>query len=201
LAHGIYRFKVRNETQIPTEGACVLASNHVSYVDVLLLMAASPRPIYFVMDHRIYNLPIAHILFKAAKAIPIAPRHEHPTLADEAFARVVAHLADGDIVGIFPEGKLTKTGELNEFRHGMRIMLDIAAAQNVYPAVVPMALQGLWGSVFSRAKAGQAAMTDTLFKRGPFGRVVLNIGPAIPATQATTQAVFDAVYALKEGTS
>jgi 1-acyl-sn-glycerol-3-phosphate acyltransferase len=199
LAHAIYRFKVKNETHIPTEGACVLVSNHVSFVDVLLLMAASPRPIYFVMDHRIYNLPVAHILFKAAKAIPIAPRHEHPTMADEAFKRVLTLLADGDIVGIFPEGKLTQNGALNDFKQGTRAMLDLAAAQNLYPPVIPMALQGLWGSFFSRVEAGKAMSKP--FRRGLFSSVSLNVGTAIAAQDASTQKLHDTVLALQEGRS
>jgi 1-acyl-sn-glycerol-3-phosphate acyltransferase len=197
LAHVIYRFKVNNETHIPTEGACLLVCNHVSFIDVLLLMAASPRPIYFVMDYQIYKIPVANILFKAGKAIPITSRYENPHMLEMAFQQVVAHLADGDIVGIFPEGKLTADGKLNEFKHGMRAVLDIAATQNIYPPVVPMALQGLWGSFFSRIEAGTAMKKP--FRRGMFSRVTLNIGSSIPAKEATTEHVFNAVKQLKEG--
>jgi 1-acyl-sn-glycerol-3-phosphate acyltransferase len=196
LAHLIYRFKVNNETNIPTEGACLLVCNHVSFIDVLLLMAASPRPIYFVMDYQIYKMPIANILFKAGKAIPITSRYENPAMLETAFQQLVTHLANGDIVGIFPEGRLTADGQLNEFKHGMRAMLDIAATQNIYPPVIPMALQGLWGSFFSRIEAGTAMKKP--FRRGMFSRVTLNIGCSIPAKEATTDYMFDAVQRLKE---
>ena len=74
----VYRFKVTGEDNIPTTGAAILACNHVSFIDAVLLLAASPRPIYFVMDHRISKIPVLGALFKLAKAIPIAPRAEDP---------------------------------------------------------------------------------------------------------------------------
>lgn len=193
LAGVIYRFKIKNETYIPTEGACVLACNHVSFIDVLLLMAASPRPIYFVMDHRIYRIPLLHILFKAAKAIPIAPRHEDPAMLEAAYAAVLAHLQDGDIVGIFPEGKLTGTGALNPFKGGVVAMLDKAAAVGLAPPVVPMALQGLWGSFFSRVDG--SAMRRP-FRRGMFSAVTLNVGAPIAAERVTAEGLQAQVQAL-----
>jgi 1-acyl-sn-glycerol-3-phosphate acyltransferase len=196
LAHGIYRFKVRNETHIPTEGACLLACNHVSMVDVLLLMAASPRPIYFVMDKTIYRMPLLHWLFKASKAIPIAPAHEDAALLEAAYRSCLTHLAAGDIVGIFPEGKITKTGQLNTFKHGITILLERSAAQGMRPPVIPMALQGLWGSYFSRVEGG---VMSKPFRRGFFSRVTLNVGPAIPAGQFEISQLQATVETLKEG--
>lgn len=196
LAHIIYRFKVNNEHYIPTEGSCLLVCNHVSFIDVLLLMAASPRPIYFVMDYHIYKIPIANILFKAGKAIPITSRHENPEMLDLAFKQVVDHLANGDIVGIFPEGKITANGQLNPFKQGMRTMLDMAAEKHIYPPVIPMALQGLWGSFFSRIESGTAMKKP--FRRGAFSRVTLNIGKAIDANKADKDTVFNTVKNLHE---
>jgi 1-acyl-sn-glycerol-3-phosphate acyltransferase len=197
LAHAIYRFKVKNETHIPTEGACVLACNHVSFIDVLLLMAASPRPIYFVMDHKIYNIPLLHWLFKAGKAIPIAPAHEDAIMLEAAFQRCLAHLADGDIVGIFPEGKITKTGELNDFRHGLTVLLERCTAAGIaLPPVIPMALQGLWGSYFSRVEG--SAMSKP-FRRGVFSAVTLNVGAPIAAQALDLKVLQATVEILKEG--
>ncbi len=197
LAHAIYRFKVKNETHIPTEGACVLACNHVSIVDVLLLMAASPRPIYFVMDKTIYNMPLVHWLFKAGKAIPIAPAHEDAALLEAAYQRCVAHLADGDIIGIFPEGKITKTGQLNEFRHGLTVLQERCASAGVAaPPVVPMALQGLWGSYFSRV---EGSVMSKPFRRGMFSPVTLNIGAPIAAKDLDLKQLQATVETLKEG--
>ena len=196
LAHAIYRFKVKNETHIPTEGACVLACNHVSFIDVLLLMAASPRPIYFVMDDKLYKKPVLHWLFKASKAIPIAPAHEDPAMLEAAYQLCAAHLADGNIVGIFPEGKITKDGQLGPFRRGLTVLLERCAAQGIAPPVVPMALQGLWGSYFSRVEG--SAMSKP-FRRGFFSPVTLHVGVPIAANALTLPGLHSAVVALQEG--
>jgi 1-acyl-sn-glycerol-3-phosphate acyltransferase len=196
LAHAIYRFKVKNDIHIPTEGACILACNHVSFIDVLLLMAASPRPIYFVMDQHLYQKPVLHWLFKAGKAIPIAPAHEDAALLESAYQRCLDHLKDGDIIGIFPEGKITKTGELNPFRHGLTVLLARCEAAGIAPPVVPMALQGLWGSYFSRVD-GQAMSHP--FRRGFFSRVMLNVGAPIAAKHATLETLQTTIETLKEG--
>lgn len=172
----IYRFKVRGDEHIPTRGAAILVCNHVSFVDAVLLMAASPRPIAFVMDHRIFKTPLLGTLFKLAKAIPIAPQREDAAIYEQAFARVRKVLDDGDLVCIFPEGAITRDGRLGEFKGGVMKLLETHAVP-----VVPMALQNLWGSFFSRI-AG-AAMTRP-FRRGAFSRVGLAIGAALPPAQA-----------------
>jgi 1-acyl-sn-glycerol-3-phosphate acyltransferase len=170
----VYRFKVQNDQHLPTSGAALLVCNHVSFVDAVLLMAASPRPIAFIMDHRIFRVPVLGWLFKLAKAIPIAPQKEDPQVYEQAFARARQVLADGDLVCIFPEGAITRDGTLGEFKGGVMKLLET----NPVP-VVPMALHNLWGSFFSRI-AGDA-MTRP-FRRGLFSRVGLAVGaPLAPA--------------------
>lgn len=110
LVHTFYRIRLVHAERIPAEGAAVLVCNHVSYVDALVLAAASPRPIRFVMDHRIFKTRFASWVFRHAKAIPIAPRHEDPAMLARAYDACEAALKDGELVCIFPEGKLTKTG-------------------------------------------------------------------------------------------
>src|SRR5947207_10596181 len=100
----IYRFQVKGDDNIPVEGAAILVCNHVSFVDAVLLMAASPRPIRFIMDHRIFQVPLLGWMFKLAKAIPIAPQREDPAVYERAFAQARQVLADGDLLCIFPEG-------------------------------------------------------------------------------------------------
>jgi 1-acyl-sn-glycerol-3-phosphate acyltransferase len=107
LSRCIYRFKVRGDEHIPTTGAAILACNHVSFVDAVLLMAASPRPIYFVMDHRIFRIPVLGWLFRLAKAIPIAPQKDDAATYEAAFARAAQVLREGDLLAIFPEGGIT----------------------------------------------------------------------------------------------
>jgi len=147
LVRGLYRLQLHGvERHVPDEGPALLVCNHVSYMDALLLSSAVPRPIRFVMYYRIFNTPFARWAFKAAKAIPIAGRHEDPEIMERAFAEVEQALADGELVCIFPEGRLTPDGEIGPFKPGMERIL---AARPV--PVVPMAIRGMWASIFSRS--------------------------------------------------
>ena len=110
LVHTFYRIRLVHAERIPEEGAAVLVCNHVSFVDAIVIMAESPRPIRFVMDHQIFKSPFAGWVFRHAKAIPIAPAHQDPALLSRAYERCAQALAEGDLVCIFPEGKLTKNG-------------------------------------------------------------------------------------------
>jgi 1-acyl-sn-glycerol-3-phosphate acyltransferase len=178
--HVIYRFRVRGEEHIPVAGPAILACNHVSFVDAVLLMAASPRPIYFVMDHRIFKLPVLGWLFRLAKAIPIASQKEDPAVYEAAFERAAQVLREGDLLAIFPEGAITRDGSLQPFKAGILKVLERARAEGVEPPVIPMALTNLWGSFFSRIEQGGAMVRP--FRRGIFNRVGLNVGtPMAPA--------------------
>lgn len=181
----VYRFKVLGDENIPTKGAAILVCNHVSFVDAVLLMAASPRPIAFIMDHRIFKVPVLGWLFKLAKAIPIAPQREDAAIYEQAFERARQVLAEGDLVCIFPEGAITKDGELGEFKGGVMKLLET----NPVP-VVPMALQNLWGSFFSRVEG--AAMTKP-FRRGLFSPVGLVAGEAVEPSAVSPVGLRDRV--------
>lgn len=184
----VYRFKVRGDEHIPAEGAAILVCNHVSFVDAILLMAASPRPIAFIMDHRIFRTPLLGTLFRLAKAIPIAPQKEDPQAYEQAFERAKAVLDAGDLLCIFPEGAITRDGSLGEFKGGVMKLLEA----NPVP-VVPLALQNLWGSFFSRIDGN--AMTKP-FRRGFFSRVGLVAGTPVPAEQVSPGALHERVSAL-----
>jgi 1-acyl-sn-glycerol-3-phosphate acyltransferase len=174
LTRCIYRFRVRGDEHIPTEGAAILVCNHVSFIDAVLLMAASPRPIRFIMDHRIFATPVLGTLFRLAKAIPIAGQREDPVVYERAFAEARRVLDEGDLLCIFPEGGITRDGELGEFKGGVMKVLQ------THPVpVVPLALQNLWGSFFSRVEKGQAMVKP--FRRGLFSPVGLVAGAALPA--------------------
>lgn len=184
LTHGVYRFRVRGEEHIPSQGAAVLACNHVSFVDAVLLMAASPRPIRFVMDHRIFKVPLLGWLFRLAKAIPIAPRSEDEQAYEAAFAQAAQVLREGDLLGIFPEGGITRDGNLQAFKGGlMRIVAQAQVDRVPGLAVVPMALTQMWGSFFSRIEKRNGEPTAMLrpLRRGMFNRVGLNVGEPIAA--------------------
>lgn len=189
--HLVYRFRVRGDEHIPVEGAAILVCNHVSFVDAVLLMAASPRPIVFIMDHRIFRIPVLGALFRLAKAIPIAPQKEDPATYGQAFARAGAVLAAGDLLCIFPEGAITRDGSLGEFKGGVMKLLEA----NPVP-VVPLALQNLWGSFFSRVE-GDAMKKP--FRRGFFSRVGLIAGTPLPAAQVDPARLRERVAGLLAG--
>jgi 1-acyl-sn-glycerol-3-phosphate acyltransferase len=124
----------------------------VSFIDWFVITAASRRPVRFVMDHTIFKHPLMGWAFKLSKAIPIAPAKEDPARKEEAFARISAALKDGDLVCIFPEGRITADGEMGPFKPGVERILKTDPVP-----VIPIALGGLYGSFFSRK--GGPAMT------------------------------------------
>ncbi|WP_137928205.1 MFS transporter [Cupriavidus sp. 2SB] len=189
LVHTLYRLRRIDAERIPEEGAAVLVCNHVSFVDAVVLMAASPRPVRFLMDHNIFKVPGLSWFFRQAKAIPIAPAREHPEMLARAYDAVAEALADGELVCIFPEGKITATGELNPFKNGVHQII-----QRTPVPVVPMALRGLWGSFFSRK--GGSAMTKP-FRRGILNRLELVVGEPVPPQAATPETLQQMVLALR----
>ena len=193
----IYRFKVQGDQHIPSTGAAVLVCNHVSFIDAVLLMAASPRPMVFLMDHRIFRQPVLGWLFRLAKAIPIAPQKEDPQAYEAAFERAAEVLRAGDLLAIFPEGGITKDGTLQPFKGGIVKILDRARADGLDVPVVPMALTNLWGSYFSRIEQGTAMVRP--FRRGFLNRVGLNVGAPMPAAEVTPELLFTRVDGLLKG--
>lgn len=179
LVHTVYRVRLVNAGRIPAEGPAVLVCNHVSFVDAVVIMAESPRPIRFVMDHQIFRSPLLGWVFRHAKAIPIAPAHQDAALLTAAYDACAAALAEGELVCIFPEGKITRDGEMNPFRHGVTEILKRHPAP-----VVPMALRGLWGSMFSRhAASGQERPT----RRGLTSRLTLAVGEPVAPADVTVE--------------
>ena len=185
LGHSMYRVQHRDLQHIPDEGAALLVCNHVSFVDALLIGGAVRRPIRFVMYYKIYRLPVLNFIFRTAGTIPIAGRHEDLEIYEKAFQRISQYLKDGELVCIFPEGKLTGDGEINEFKSGVTRILE----ETPVP-VIPMALQGLWGSFFSRDP------NKGVFHR-IWSRVTLVAGPPLAMEQATPQALQEQVLALR----
>jgi 1-acyl-sn-glycerol-3-phosphate acyltransferase len=190
----VYRFNISGDEHIPVQGAAILTCNHVSYVDAVLLMAASPRPIYFVMDHRIFKQPVLGGLFKLAKAIPIAPRAEDPAAYEAAFEAAAKVLREGDLLAIFPEGGITRDGTLQAFKGGIMKILDNAQRDGLSVPVIPMALTNLWGSYFSRIEQGGAMVRP--FRRGLLSRVGLNVGAPLQPTQVHPETLHARVASL-----
>lgn len=165
LIHAVYRLDKTGLENIPDEGPAVLVCNHVSFIDPVVILAAVRRPIRFVMDHRIHQAPWIGFIFRHSRTIPIAPAKEDPVMKEAAFAEVARALAAGELIGLFPEGAITRNGELNHFRYGIGRIV----AETPVP-VIPMALRGLWGSFFSR-RYGPAMSKPSLLR--PFSKIGL----------------------------
>ena len=189
LIHTIHRVHTVDTDRIPERGPAVLVCNHVSYVDAIVIMAASPRPIRFVMDHRIFGIPLLSWIFRTARAIPIAPARENPWLMEKSFIDIAQALHEGDLVCIFPEGKLTSDGEMNAFKGGIRTILDRTPVP-----VIPMALRGLWGSMLTRSPGNPF---ERSFRRGPFSRLSLVVGQPVAPALATPENLYEQVRGLR----
>lgn len=174
VVHTVYRLRTFGHEHIPEQGAAILAPNHVSYVDALVLSALSPRPIRFVMDAGIFKVPVLSWLFRQVNAIPIASGKTDPGTLSKALASVEAALRNGELVCIFPEGRLTRDGQLGDFKPGIRKMLD-----NCPVPVVPIGLVGLWGSTYAR---NGRSVLDRLVHLKPGRKIAANVGAPLPAS-------------------
>ena len=175
LIHSIYRLRASGLANIPEEGPALLVCNHQSLADALVITAACRRPIRFVMYYAIFNVPVLSFLFRSMKAIPIAGAKEAPQVLEQAYDAIAAALADGQLVCIFPEGQLTLDGEIGPFRPGLMRILERTSVP-----VIPMALSGLWRSIFSRNRDKWKAATL-------FPSVALNVGKPVDAPSATAE--------------
>jgi 1-acyl-sn-glycerol-3-phosphate acyltransferase len=189
LIHSVYRLRKSGLQHIPERGPAVIVCNHVSFVDALVIAAACPRPIRFVMDHAIYRLPVLNFVFRTTGTIPIARARADPALLARAYDRIAAALEAGDLVCIFPEGRITDTGEMYPFRPGIRRILSRTSVP-----VIPMALQGLWGSFFSR-KGGRAMSQPGRIL--PLRPIAVATGPALSAQEATPEKLQEIVQRLR----
>jgi 1-acyl-sn-glycerol-3-phosphate acyltransferase len=150
LIHTMYRVRKIDLRNIPEDGAVILTCNHVSFVDALIVGGCIKRPVRFVMYYKIFSIPVLNFIFRTARAIPIAGAKEDKAMFDQAFVEMNAAMQAGEVLCIFPEGQITHDGQMNPFKQGVMKVLEKTPVP-----VVPMALQGLWGSMFSR-KGGKA---------------------------------------------
>ena len=180
LAKVMYRIRVIGYENLPATGPAVLAANHVTYVDWLVISSAYQRPLRFVMDRQFLKLPLVGWVFRDAKVIPITSSHESPHLVHHAFDRIAEELRDGNVVCIFPEGRLTSDGELGPLRPGIERIVERTPVP-----VIPVRLDGLWGSAFSRKNKGSIRKTHRRFGSG----ITLTIHPPLAPERATLGAL------------
>jgi acyl-[acyl-carrier-protein]-phospholipid O-acyltransferase / long-chain-fatty-acid--[acyl-carrier-protein] ligase len=180
-----YPLRVRGLENVPRRGGVLLVSNHVSFVDWLLLTAAAKRAVRFLIGKEFYESPWLGPLVRVARVIPI-PSGLHPHEVIQALRRCGDAIRNGDVVCVFAEGGITRTGRLMPFQRGLeKIMRGVDAP------IVPVAVVGVWGSIFSFA-GGRFFWKWPRQLRLP---VTVNFGRPLPRT-ATADEVRDAVKKL-----
>jgi 1-acyl-sn-glycerol-3-phosphate acyltransferase len=187
----LYRVRVEGLDKIPDEGPCLVAANHVSFIDALIIGGTVRRPVRFVMYYKIFNIPVLSWIFRTARAIPIAGAKEDETLMNRAFDEIDAALKAGEVVGIFPEGGLTPDGSIQPFRPGIEKIL----ARTPVP-VAPVALRNLWRSMWSRRWL-RLRMQRARLPRRFRARIELVVGDLVPPGEASASTLEQKVGALR----
>jgi 1-acyl-sn-glycerol-3-phosphate acyltransferase len=186
--HTTYHVKTAKLDNIPMEGGAVIVCNHISYIDAIIIAGYTRRPVRFVMDHNIFKSFILGPIFRFAKAIPIAPAKENVDIMNSAFDSIASALDNGELVCIFPEGKITYDGELSTFKPGIEKIIERSSVP-----VIPMVIQGLWGSYFSRYK-GKAMSGLPSFS---IPKINLIAGESIPADKVTADYLYQIIKELR----
>jgi 1-acyl-sn-glycerol-3-phosphate acyltransferase len=142
------------------------------------------------MDHRLFQVPVLHTISKIGKAIPIATHKEDPEMKAAAFKAADKVLKGGGVIGIFPEGSITRDGKIALFKKGLEQIIESAPAP-----VVPMALEGMWGSFFSRKYNGRAM---SVFPKRFWSKIRLNIGKPIPPEEFSIERLQEEIQRLHD---
>ncbi len=186
IAKMFYKIKLYDIKNLPTEGGAVLAPNHVSYVDTLLLSAATQRRIQFIMARQTYENKKMKPLYKLMGVIPISP-NDPPRIIMQSLKNARKAVESGRLVCIFPEGALTRTGHMRPFKHGLEKIIKGTGCP-----IIPIYIGGAWGSFFSHSGKG---IMNQLPTKIPYP-IRLQFGTALPTT-ATTAEVESAVHELE----
>lgn len=186
VARMLFRFRYKlvyeGVEHIPEHGAVLFLGNHVSWIDWLVVQFPIKRRIHFLMEREIYEWRLINPVMRLGKVIPISSR-----ASKEGFTKARSHIMANEIVGMFPEGTISKTGELGKFYRGFELIGDA-----LHGKIIPLYIDGLYGSVFSRSSRHQTA------KREWFRRVItIRYGTPLPLG-SDAEKVKRAVMHLKE---
>lgn len=173
--------------KIPKTGPVLIIANHVSYVDGLVIQAGCRRPVRFMIDQHIYNMPGVNYFMRHNRGIPILAKKEN---VEKALQDISEGLEAGDAVCIFPEGQLTYTGNLGRFKPGIEWIIE----QDPVP-IYPVAIKGLWNSMFSRKYRHSKFRW---FPKGLRGKVTLICGDVIHPGHVSVNHLQRVILALKE---
>ena len=188
LSHSLYRVKHEGLDNIPNKGGALIASNHVSYIDALLIAGAVRRPIRFIMYKPIYDIPILNFIFRTGGAIPICSPKENAAVYTAAIEAIAEGLERGDLLCLFPEGQLTRDGEINTFKKGIERIIQRSPVP-----VIPVALRGLWGGFFSHSGAGVFTVPFRRF----WSKIDIAAEAAIPAEELSADSLQQQILALR----
>ncbi len=181
-----YRFHVNGLKNLPQSGGVLLLGNHISWIDWLVLQAASPRAIKFVMYRPIYNKWYLTWFLRIFKVIPIGGG-----ASKESIQTIRSYLENGEVVALFPEGHISYNGQINEFQKGFEHVLE--GLENI--TTVPFYLRGLWGSSFSRADSHYKILSKKRGKREvlvAFGKPINGFIDAVAMKQKVVELSFSA---------
>ena len=168
-----YRIESEEVAQLPEEGPALLVCNHVSYADPVVIFGASKRPIRFIMAKEIRNKAPFNLVFQASRTLAICSPLEDRKTYEETIREAANSLRNGELVMIFPEGRLSPDGEIGTFRRGVEKLLE-----NAPVPVYPMAIRGIWGSFFSHGNG--PALRSGFHLRLRRRAIQLKVGMAIP---------------------
>ena len=183
LARLVYRVSATGAEHLPA-GGFLLLPNHITWVDAIVLMLASPRPIRFIIDEGVYRNRFLHPVLRAVGSIPITPRKAKDAMRDAA-----AKIRAGEIVCLFPEGELSRSGSLLRLRRGYEVI-----ARHAEAPVVPVWLDRLWGSIFSF----QGGRFFTKWPRAVPYRVMVAFGKPLAAEAADIATVREELLKIGE---
>lgn len=189
-SHLIYKLDIEQINQLPKEGAALLVCNHVSYADPIIIFGGCKRPIRFLMDKKIRETRLMSCALRQARTLGISSPIEDRKAYEYAMGEAIQSLKNGELVFIFPEGRLTKDGEIGHFHRGVEKLIE------GHPVpVIPMAIQGLWGSFFSHESG--FAFKDGFKPRLTRRKVKLVVGDPVPPEQVTAAGLRQIVQSLR----
>ncbi len=183
-----YRLRIDGAEHVPERGGALVVANHVAFHDWLFVGVAMKRPPRFVMHQHHWQYPLLRAFFETSRVIPIAPRKQDPDVLERALRSIDDALANGELVVLFPEGTMSPNGELSPFRPG----LDRIVAKRPVP-VIPVGIQGLFGSFFSRAHGAPMSGWPRRFR----ARVEVKVGAPILSSDATAASGRDVTEAAR----
>ncbi|MBT5094533.1 MAG: MFS transporter [Halobacteriovoraceae bacterium] len=147
ISNVFYSFEVEGQEHIPEKGPYIIVSNHVTFIDWIFIMGCTPHPVHFVIDYNYYYLlgqKLSPLWWRQGGLIPIATRRESPEVLEKAFKNISKALEEEKVLGIFPEGWMTRDQRMRRWQPGVnKILADRPVT------ILPVALDGLWGSIFS----------------------------------------------------